>query len=82
MASPIGFPEANKVFVKPENMTDDQCARLPACKVVPDDGPSYVLACWQLTPEEIIEVLQLGVVWIGIMGAGVPPHFIAGKKPI
>lgn len=55
---PIEFPEQNIVFAKDQ----PQYLQLPAHVV--DEPEGRVISCWQLTEEEILEILMSGKLWI------------------
>jgi len=75
MASPLAFKEANVVFYPPAGMEDEV---LPL-HVRRCDGA--LVSCWQLTAEEIEEVIRTrGVVWLSVMGHWLPQVLVAGRK--
>ena len=74
--NPIEFKEQNKVFTKPENMTDKECKSLP----VLTDGKQSV-SCWELTDEKLEEIKKTKKVYLGVLGQGHPPVFLEVFKP-
>lgn len=81
MATPTTFPKVDTIFLKPVDMSDEQCSALPTCRVITQD-PNYTLYCWKLTEEEIEEIKHTGRVWVGVVGRTIVPFFVTGKKPI
>ena len=75
MANPVNFKEQNITYTKPESMTDEECSSLPAYA----DG-EVIISCWQLSKEEISEVVNTGVIWAGLYGTQVP-MWVTGVKP-
>jgi hypothetical protein len=74
---PIDFPEANKTFVKPASMSDEQCAPLR----VLDNGEALV-SCWQPDEEERMRLAGGAPVRLGILGRGQPPVYLeVGDEP-
>lgn len=72
---PIKFSEANMKFTAPpgrEQEVDD----LP----VFSDG-NQIISCWELTDEELIEVIKTKKVYLGVMGNTTPPIMLMGKSP-
>lgn len=74
MAEPTHFPQANGVYGKPANMTDEECSSLPVCKTA-----DHVISCWKLTPEELKQVQETGCVYVGILGSTVIPFWVTGE---
>ena len=83
---PIAFAESNRVFTKPDSMTDEQCMDLPVWQgKVPHDeaGNTYpaFIACWRLSKEDLEEIQKTGVVWVSITGHCLPPHSLFTENP-
>lgn len=74
MAEPISFPEANWQRVASEG---EQVVAVVPCFI----DANQVLTCWQLSPEEIAEVVRTGKIWLGIVGDSTPPAWIQGTTP-
>jgi hypothetical protein len=64
MANPVGFPEFNRSLGKPKDW--DPTAH-GDCDVLPvwTDG-AVCISCWRLTPDELMEILQTGRIWIRV----------------
>ena len=71
MANNVGFEGANKIFRAPKNM--ENCVDL---EVFQDE--TQIISCHRLTPEELEEVNRTGVVWLSIIGQGIPPLLVSG----
>jgi len=74
MAQPLAFPEANVIYYPPAGMEDD---------VLPlhvRRGDGCLISCWKLTAEEVAEILRTGVVWLSVLGRGLPPVMISGRR--
>ena len=74
--NPVPFPGANKTFVKPECLTDEQCGSLP----VHDTGRQLV-SCWQPGPEDIAAVVSGRPIWLWICGGVHPVVAISTENP-
>lgn len=74
---PIEFNEQNKVLLKPENMTDEECKSLP----VFSNGKECI-SCWQLSDEEIEKLKETKCIWLGVLsGQTQPPVFLNVDNP-
>lgn len=74
MAKGIDFPEANGVFKAPKG-DEDRISELPVFT-----NGKYIVSCWELSYEEIEEVIKTRKVYLGILGQGMPPVIILGDK--
>lgn len=75
---PVKFPESNAVLRKPESMTDEECSALDIFRT--NDG--RCISCWELTGEELMEVLKTKRVWVEVhSGATQPPIYIGTSNP-
>ena len=70
MAQPTRFPEANAVWEGPGDVGD-----LPAFR---EDALS--ISCWELSAEELREVLDTGKVWLHVWGQH-PPVYVTAEQP-
>jgi len=74
---PVGFPESNKTLAPPRGMTEEECSTLE----VYTDGEQCI-SCWELTDEELMEVLQTKRIWVHVwFGMTQPPIAASGKCP-
>lgn len=76
MAHPVDFIGTNVVMKAPagaENVNDARAFRNDHCCVT----------CWQLTPSEIVEVVETGRVYLSIhFGGTMPPAFVGGEDAV
>lgn len=92
MATAIDFPERNDYLGKPPSTTDNQVYALPICRLVthipgPTDQDPPVksqahISFWQLSDEEIEEVIKNRGVYLKVIGVTTYPLSIHGNKPI
>lgn len=92
MGKAIDFPERNDYIGKPADMTDNQCYALPVCRFVTfipgptdEDQAQHALAFaafWQLSDDEIEEIVKSRGVWTKHIGATLYPLSVQGNKPI
>lgn len=78
---PIEFKEANFTFVKPANMTDEQCMSLPVYKGVDSAGFPIIISCWQLNKEDLEEIQRTGCVYLMIVSNSQPPVSLHIETP-
>lgn len=78
----VPFPEANAVLVgSPEDKAAGTVFDLPVHRYRDLDQNPHVISCWQLSPDELAEVMRTGVVWLHAWGTTHPPICVTGKKP-
>ena len=74
MAEMRHFPESNCTLLAPECRED--VADLPVFR-----HNGGVISCWQLTEEEVSEVMRTGLIWLHVNGPTHPPVYVNGKRP-
>ncbi|MBS3648756.1 hypothetical protein KEU06_08955 [Pseudaminobacter sp. 19-2017] len=74
MAQPVAFAGQTDILGAPKGSAGVK--PLP-CYM---DG-SQVISAWQLSPEEIEEVLRTGIVWCFVMSSNQPPVYLTGTNP-
>jgi hypothetical protein len=60
MAEPVQFPGGNFVYHAPKGH-EDEIQSLPCYR----DG-NAVLSCWKLDGQELMDVLETGIVWVWV----------------
>lgn len=78
---PIEFKEQNKVFTKPESMTDEQCQSLPVWMGKDTQGVPNIISCWEVTPQELLKINETGKIWLSVCGSGMPPVLLMAENP-
>jgi len=83
---PTDFDESNKIYTKPEGWDDDQCLDLPVQKgnlIIDDKGTRAhaLVSCWRLSKEDLEEIQRTGVIWLSVIGYGMPPVSLHSQKP-
>lgn len=73
MARPTPFPESNDVFKGDPNQG---VLDLPVFR----DGARSI-SCWALTPEEVMEIVATGKIWLTVWGNAQPPVNLDGTYP-
>lgn len=84
MAAGVPFPEANLVLraPTPEDAAAGTVFDLHVHRYRDLDGNPQVLSKWQLTSEELAEVVRTGgTIWFNCWGATHPPIWISGTDP-
>ena len=72
MANPVEFEQANRNFTHPSPEIGD----LP----VYDDG-KQLISCFEFTPEERLEFLRTGKIYLGICSNQQPPVWVTSIPP-
>lgn len=78
MADPVSFEGAEGNYV-----ADGPIKDLPTAETPYDDGTNtgkVVWSCWELTDDELAEVLQTKRVWLGCLNLQ-PAVIVAGERP-
>jgi hypothetical protein len=78
---PTQFPEANFTFLKPEGMTDEECMDLPVWKGSLGVGTPGIISCWKFAKEDLEEINRTGVIYLSIVGSGMPPVSLFTENP-
>lgn len=73
---PVEFPEANARLTPPSCLTEAECGKLPVYR----DG-QYCISCWELSSDDLMEILQTKRVWLWVMGETQPPVLLTASKP-
>lgn len=75
MGAPAAFPEANVILGPPPGSE----AEVSDLQVLRADG--RLVSCWQLSPEEIAEIVRTGKIWLSVWGAVTqPPVLVTAHK--
>ncbi len=76
---PVYFPEANKVFGPPKDLTEEQCSKVHAfvgevqgggC-----DGMGMIVVAYEPSPYDLEVLNNGGKVYLSCLGS-LPPHFL------
>lgn len=81
MANPIKFPEANHIFGKPKDMTDEQCSSLHTFVGTSSDNFPLIISKWQLSEKEIEILNTTGCIYLTVIGKNQPPISITSEYP-
>lgn len=83
--TPADFPQANTQFGHPDGYTEEQVATIPA--FIGEwasgnlDGAPVVIVAWKPSPEELKQLNEGSPVFLGVLGQGLPPHFLTTHFP-
>lgn len=78
---PIPFPQQNMEYNKPTLMTDAQCNTLPAFKGEDSEGFPVVISCWELSEEDITQLVKTKTVYLTVVSRGMPPISLQVETP-
>ncbi len=83
--TPTNFPEANTRFKAPVDIDESQCSTIPAYVGILQggnlDGAGVVITAWQPSVEERMAIAAGETIFLGVMGDGLPPHFLSVGFP-
>lgn len=73
----IEFPQQNKILLKPDDMTDEECFSLP----IFSDGKNCI-SLWELNEQEIQELVRTKRIWLWMVsGHTQPPVLLQVESP-
>lgn len=78
---PAQFPEQNFEYVKPSDMTDEQCTSLPVFKGLDPEGMPIIISKWKLSKEDLEDINRTGEIWLQIAGNTMPPVSLYTENP-
>lgn len=78
MSFPVDFPESNVLLRPPPGIPEEECGCL---YVHASPETNQWISCWQLSREELAEVLRSGRVYLHVFGGNHPPVAISGIRP-
>lgn len=73
---PTDFLEANFTYNRPPSMTEEECGDLRVFK-----DAEHIISCWELSQEEILNLLLFKVVWLRVYGGAQPPVLLEATSP-
>lgn len=77
MGHGVKWAGANRAYGPPDGVEESQCAVLH----VFDNGPCKV-SCWELTDEEIAEIVRTRRVFLSVWSGGLPPTFVGSETAV
>jgi hypothetical protein len=76
MGKPVDFEGTNVVFGPPEGRDDVGTVRAFRNK-------ACVVVCWELTPDELREIVETGRIYISQMSnGGLAPHYVGTRNDV
>lgn len=72
---PIVIPETNAVFKL------GGCGDLPASKASDENGQNYIISAWEISPEELKLLNETGILYLSVVGTGIPPVLLTVQNP-
>jgi hypothetical protein len=78
---PVHFDESNKIFNKPECMTDEECSSLSVWQGHTTDGLPVIISKWQPSKEDIEAINNGRAIYLSITGIGMPPVSLFTENP-
>lgn len=78
---PVKFAEQNIIFERPYDMNDEECKPLPAFKGPDEHGFPVVISCWELTREEVDQVIGTGKIWSVVVCTQPSPMSLQTNSP-
>ena len=75
---PKKFKEQNKVLIKPDSMTNQECGSLP----IYTNGEQCI-SCWELSDDDIMDIVKYKKIWVGVYsGENQPPIWLDTRKNV
>ena len=71
---PVDFPQSNATLTPPANMTAEECESLHVHR----DPRGFLISCWELSGEEMMEILQSKRVWLWVWSGQSQPAVSVG----
>ena len=75
----VPFKDANKVFGKPSEMTDDECNSLPV-KITTNDKYPAIESVWEMSDEELAMINKSKRIRNGVLGRGLQPMYVTSEQ--
>lgn len=79
MAKPVDFAESNFNLL-PAQGDEGRVGELRAYRDLRPEQPQLV-SCWELSDEEIIQIINTKRVWVYVLGMRHPPIYVGGTQP-
>lgn len=76
--NPIDFPGRTHNLGKPPTMSEEQCGALP---IKLDVTRGLMISCWELTDDEVVDILKTKKVYLTCFGTKHPPVAISTVMP-
>lgn len=73
----VNFKQSNRVYTKPDSMTDEQCSSLHTFT----DG-NEIISKWEGTFKERLFFLFYGYIWLHVAGTSQPPVLLQAKRTV
>lgn len=70
---PVDFPDSNLVLTAPVDMTDEQCASIPAWYGEGADGIRGFITAWKPSREDLDALNRGEPLYLKVLGDGFPP---------
>lgn len=84
--TPSNFPQATAIIGPPEGMDESQVASIPACRVTlrggNNDGAEVTVVAWKPDEKEVEQLLNGSLIYLLVMGSGLPPHALSTEFPL
>jgi hypothetical protein len=71
----VEFKDQTRVLGKPTSMADEHCNSLPV-KITENGEYPSVESVWELSEDELLEVIESGRIRVGILGSSMPPIYL------
>lgn len=75
MGRAVKFQGVNRLLGPPEGVSEEQCATLPVFS-----NGAVCVSSWELSPEEMLQVVRTGRVWLGVWSGRTQPAVFLGSE--
>lgn len=62
--------------------TLEGCGDLPAVAAHDENGTEYIITAWEISHEELERLKETGIMYLLIVGTGVPPVLLTVDNPL
>lgn len=78
---PKKMPESNRIYTKPEGWDEGSCLDLHVYQGQDTDGHPVIISEWELSDEEVLQVLQTRSIYLTINTHIQPPVLLSIESP-
>lgn len=79
------FPQQQFIMGKPVDWKDEDCYGLPVAKRFFENSEGQqvpmLTSCWKLNENELKIIQETGIIWLNIVGSGMPPVSMQVENP-
>lgn len=74
---PIKFKGQNRTYLKPPQMTEEECGSLHV-----NQTGNEIVSCWELDENDIKDIVENKRIWVGVIARKQPPIYLLAQEPL